>query len=440
MALFSLVLSAAGSAPTGVLGVDRLSVTVACLTSLAVYLVPLLALLMSLRRHRRRGRARHLASAADLSGVAGRSSGSASFSRISRSSHWPWRWATALLPGPRWSWTRARSRACRALWRLFWSSLLLGATFLGVGLCDLVAWSGRPSGAAGLAIGLWLVLIVLYDLGLLAAVVADNGGWLHDRGLSLAAAGQPRRRLPPVQPGRQPRPLRPRQALAGPPTPFPLWQSLTSILLWPLAGPGACRCRLPKGDPMKRALALRPACAGRLPGGRGPVHRPGAADAGDGRPFLPDEPSGTPRPQGAGPSGRPARHAALLQPGPRCRGLPAPAGTRRPDRWRSTSATWGPGAHLGRAGAGKLDRRQNRALCRGGRASRAAWARRNWCHSPPPGLPPPLPRQTGAVVRSLAEIADAEVLTPVDLEGEASAADDADYLDRLRKLTPKAGG
>ena len=47
MALFSLVLAAAGSAPTGGLGVDRLSVIVASLTSLAVYLVPLLALLMS---------------------------------------------------------------------------------------------------------------------------------------------------------------------------------------------------------------------------------------------------------------------------------------------------------------------------------------------------------------------------------------------------------
>jgi Cu-processing system permease protein len=47
MALFALVLSAAGSAPTGQLGADRLSVTVASLTSLAVYLVPLVALLMA---------------------------------------------------------------------------------------------------------------------------------------------------------------------------------------------------------------------------------------------------------------------------------------------------------------------------------------------------------------------------------------------------------
>ena len=47
MVLFSLVLAAAGAAPTGDVGVDRLSITVASLTSLAVYLVPLLALLMS---------------------------------------------------------------------------------------------------------------------------------------------------------------------------------------------------------------------------------------------------------------------------------------------------------------------------------------------------------------------------------------------------------
>ena len=47
MAVFSLVLSLAGSAPTGGLGVDRLSVIVASLTSLSVYLIPLLALLMS---------------------------------------------------------------------------------------------------------------------------------------------------------------------------------------------------------------------------------------------------------------------------------------------------------------------------------------------------------------------------------------------------------
>ena len=53
--------------------------------------------------------------------------------------------------------------------------MLLGAAFLGIGYA-LSAIARRPGAAAGLAVGLWLVLIVLYDLGLLAAVVADDGG------------------------------------------------------------------------------------------------------------------------------------------------------------------------------------------------------------------------------------------------------------------------
>jgi Cu-processing system permease protein len=67
-----------------------------------------------------------------------------------------------------------------ALWRLSWSSVLLGATFLGAGYA-LSSLSRRPSGAAGLAIGLWLGLVVLYDLALLSAIVADNGGWFTTR-------------------------------------------------------------------------------------------------------------------------------------------------------------------------------------------------------------------------------------------------------------------
>src|SRR5690606_5098342 len=53
-----------------------------------------------------------------------------------------------------------------ALWRLYWTSLLLGATFLCAGY-GLSAVARRPGAAAGLVIGLWLVAVVLYDLGLL---------------------------------------------------------------------------------------------------------------------------------------------------------------------------------------------------------------------------------------------------------------------------------
>lgn len=175
MVIFSLVLSAAGSAPTGALGTDRLSVVVASLTSLSVYLVPLMALLMSFdgvagevergtlplvltypisRAELLLGKLLAHLAVLTLAVVAGY--GSAALAAVIVETD-----AAQGLP---------------ALWRLIWSSVLLGAAFLCLGYA-LSAMSRRPSGAAGLAIGLWLVMVVLYDLGLLAAVVSDGGGW-----------------------------------------------------------------------------------------------------------------------------------------------------------------------------------------------------------------------------------------------------------------------
>jgi Cu-processing system permease protein len=232
MALFALVLSAAGSAPTGELGADSLSVTVASLTSLAVYLVPLVALLMSfdaiagevergtlpllLTYPVSRGRvllgkaAAHLATLAIALAV-----------------------GYGLAAGAAFAVDPDAARGLPALWRLFWSSLLLGASFLGIGYA-LSAIARRPGAAAGLAIGLWLVLIVLYDLGLLAAVVADGGGafttdvfpWLllanpadafrlfnlASSEATAAAAG-----------------------IGGAASAIPAWQALVSIALWPAA-------------------------------------------------------------------------------------------------------------------------------------------------------------------------------------------------------------
>ena len=47
MVLFALALTFAGSAPTGTLGVDMLTISVASMTTLSVYLAPLLALMIS---------------------------------------------------------------------------------------------------------------------------------------------------------------------------------------------------------------------------------------------------------------------------------------------------------------------------------------------------------------------------------------------------------
>ncbi|MCB1521602.1 MAG: ABC transporter permease [Hyphomicrobiaceae bacterium] len=174
MALFALVLSAAGSAPTGDLGADKLSITVASLTSLAVYLVPLVALLMSFDAVA--GEIERGTLALALAYPVSRSEilagkllahlgilGLAIFVGYSIAA-----FAAFALDDE-------AATGLPALVRLFWTSLLLGAVFLGIGYA-VSAITRRPGSAAGVAIALWLVLIVLYDIGLLAAVVADSGG------------------------------------------------------------------------------------------------------------------------------------------------------------------------------------------------------------------------------------------------------------------------
>ncbi len=59
--------------------------------------------------------------------------------------------------------------------KLFFTSIALGAAFLGIGY--LVSSMVRQTGvASGIVIIIWLVCVVLYDLGLLGALVADDGG------------------------------------------------------------------------------------------------------------------------------------------------------------------------------------------------------------------------------------------------------------------------
>lgn len=187
MVVFALVLSAAGSGPTGNLGVDRLSVTVASLTSLSVYLVPLMALLMSfdaLAGEVERGTLSLILTYPLSRGqlLAGKALAHLAILALAMVAGFGAAGALATALDPR------AVEGLPALARLIVTSVALGATFLGLGYA-ISARARRPSGAAGLAIGLWLLAVVLYDLGLLAAVVADNGGvfTLHVFPLTLLA-------------------------------------------------------------------------------------------------------------------------------------------------------------------------------------------------------------------------------------------------------------
>ena len=60
------------------------------------------------------------------------------------------------------------------------TSVLLGAVFLALGLA-LSAWVRDRGTAAGLAIGIWILLVLVYDLGLLGLLASQAGTWLDDQ-------------------------------------------------------------------------------------------------------------------------------------------------------------------------------------------------------------------------------------------------------------------
>jgi len=179
MVLFALALTFAGSAPTGVLGVDMLTIAVASMTTLSVYLSPLLALMIafdSIAGEVERGSlslilsypvsrgeillGKFVAHLAALAIAVGIGFGAAGL-------------VTAFLGG-------AGTQSLIALLRLVLTSILLGAVFLALGYA-LSSMSGSSTAAAGLSAGVWLVFVVLFDLGLLGAIVMDEGGVFTQR-------------------------------------------------------------------------------------------------------------------------------------------------------------------------------------------------------------------------------------------------------------------
>lgn len=231
MLLFALALTFAGSAPTGTLGVDLLTIAVASMTTLAVYLAPFLALMIAfdaVAGEAERGtlgltltyplsRAEmlfgkfvaHLGVLAIAIGVGLGAAGVA-----------------AMLAGG------AGPESLVSLARLVATAILLGASFLALGYAAS-ALSGSGSGAAGLAVGLWLVLVVLYDLGLLGALVFDDGGAFTQHVFPWLLAANPADafRLWNVAGSQQVALV---SGMAGAGAALPGWAAPLSLFLWPV--------------------------------------------------------------------------------------------------------------------------------------------------------------------------------------------------------------
>jgi len=174
MAALALTLTFLGSAPTGSVGVGGIEVTIVSLSSLTIFLLPLIALLLSFDAvvgEIDRGTmllllsypvARwqvllgkflgHLAIIAFATVVGYGAAGLAL-------------WATVPDIAAE-SWT--------AFAALIGSSVLLGGAFVSLGYLASTLVRDRGT-AAGIAVGIWLVFVLLYDMGLLGLLVATQG-------------------------------------------------------------------------------------------------------------------------------------------------------------------------------------------------------------------------------------------------------------------------
>ena len=174
MSLFAVVLTLAGGATSGGLGADPLTVTATSITTLSVYLIPLIGLLLSFDAIA--GEVERGTLALSLSYPLSRAQilfGKflAHFSVLAFAVAVGLGLASALT-----IWQHGLSDlSSTPMLRLFLTSLALGSAFLGMGytVSSLVR---QPGVASGVVIMIWLICVVLYDLGLLGALVADGGG------------------------------------------------------------------------------------------------------------------------------------------------------------------------------------------------------------------------------------------------------------------------
>ncbi|MFO1059735.1 MAG: ABC transporter permease subunit [Dongiaceae bacterium] len=174
LAALALTLSFLGSAPTGAVKVSPLAVTVVSLSSLTIFLLPLIALLLSFDAivgEIERGTMGLLLAypVARWQVVIGKFLGHLAILAI----------ATVLGYGAAGAALAAMGGAddpdaVAALLAMIGSSVLLGAVFVALGY--LVSTVVRDRAAAGgVAVGLWLLFVLLYDMALLGLLVADQG-------------------------------------------------------------------------------------------------------------------------------------------------------------------------------------------------------------------------------------------------------------------------
>lgn len=174
LAMLALSLGFLGSSPTGAVKVDPLTVTVVSLSSLSIFLVPLIAMLLAydaIVGEVDRGTMALLLSypVSRWQIVVGKFIGHLVILTLA---------ITVGYGAAGIALQAAHGSADLSAWEPFLfliiASVLLGASFLAMGYLISAVVRERAT-AAGIAIGVWLFFVVIYDMALLGVLVADQG-------------------------------------------------------------------------------------------------------------------------------------------------------------------------------------------------------------------------------------------------------------------------
>jgi len=174
LAGLALSLTFLGSAPTGTVGVRALDVVIVSLSSLTIFLLPLIALLIShdaIVGEMERGTMLLLLSypVARWQVLLGKFVGHLSILAFATLLGYGAAAGALVITGE-----AIDAESWKAFASMIGSSILLGAAFIAVGY--LVSAMVRERGtAAGIAIGIWLLFVLIYDMALLGLLVVDQG-------------------------------------------------------------------------------------------------------------------------------------------------------------------------------------------------------------------------------------------------------------------------
>ena len=173
LGVLALTLAFVGSSPAGPVAASRLAITVVSLSSLSVFLVPLIGLLVSydtLVGEVERGTMPLLMTypVTRWRIVLGKFAGQVAILAIATVIGFG---VAALITGLG---EGGDAEAWRAFGVMVGGSILLGAAFIALGTLFSAVVAERGT-AAGVSVAAWLVFVVLFDLALLAILVADEG-------------------------------------------------------------------------------------------------------------------------------------------------------------------------------------------------------------------------------------------------------------------------